>query len=155
MIFRAFLDILESLKLGASADAFSEKLDSCECRKMGCSQKGIESWADEVILELDKVFLQGHDFALDKLNLGPDHELRVTVTRPDEPSDAEKEEDEQEARADEGTDVQGVGRPLQLVTPNQVPDAGQVVEPSAIEKAPASAQETADQELVVVPTADT
>ena len=37
MICRAFLNSLASLELGASADAFSEKLDSCECRKMRCS----------------------------------------------------------------------------------------------------------------------
>ena len=38
MVFRASLNSLLSSELDASAGAFSRKMDSCEGRKMGCSQ---------------------------------------------------------------------------------------------------------------------
>lgn len=51
-------------------------------------------------MELVKEFQAGYDFALDKLNLPADHEVRVAVERP-------KKSDEDEEEGDEGELVEG------------------------------------------------
>lgn len=43
---------------------------------------GIQFCADEVVEELAKDYQSGYVFALDKLNIPSDHELRVTMKKP-------------------------------------------------------------------------
>lgn len=64
--------------------------------KKECISSGIQSRANEVIKEMAKEFQKGYDFALDKLNLPIDHELRVTVERPEESDEEEEEKNERE-----------------------------------------------------------
>lgn len=56
--------------------------------------EGIKSCADKVIQELSKEFQAGYDFALNKLNLPANIELRVVEQRPKKLK--EKGEEEQE-----------------------------------------------------------
>lgn len=58
---------------------------------------GIKSCADEIVEELAKEFQAKCDFALNKVNLLADHELRVVVERPEE-SDEKCDEEEEEER---------------------------------------------------------
>ena len=84
--------------------------------------KGIESCAEEVVQTLNNVYQQGYDFALDKMNVAPDHELRVPVSRPIAFSDDDEgEEDEQDMPIAEDVEAQVVGPSLEPVAPTPLP----------------------------------
>ena len=108
--------------------------------------KGIESCAEEVLQTLDKVYQQGYDLSLDKLNIAPDHDLRVPVSRPDEPSDDEDAEDEQDSPTIGDAEAQVADPPLEPVAPNPSSNIGEGTEPISV-------QEEADQ-TVVSPTTE-
>ena len=88
--------------------AYNDNLPSLE---KDWISKRIQSCVGEVVKELDKVYQQGYDFALYKLNLAPDHELRIAAARSFEPSNDDKEEEDEEVQTDEGDGVQNVGAP--------------------------------------------
>ena len=95
---------------------------------------------------MDKVYQKGYDLALDKLNVAPDHELRVPVSRPDEPSNDEGAEDEQDFPAIGDAGVQVADPPLETVAPSSSSNVGEGTEP-------ASGQEEADH-IIVGPTVE-
>ena len=55
--------------------------DSLPALEKEWMDRAIQSCADEVVKELDKVYHQGYDLALEKFNLVADHEFWVAVTR--------------------------------------------------------------------------
>lgn len=63
--------------------------------------KGINSCVEEVVQELAKEFQAGYDFALNKINLPINHELRVPVQMPKEEEIAEEETEEQVGEGEE------------------------------------------------------
>ena len=79
--------------------------------------KGIESCVEEVVQTLNNVYQQGYDFALDKMNVAPDHELRIPVSRPVESSDDEGEEVEQNLPITKDVEAQIVGPLFESVAP--------------------------------------
>jgi len=98
--------------------------------------KGIQSCAEEVVQILDKTYQQGYDFALDKMNVAPDHELRIQVSRPVEFSDDEDEGEEPDSQSVEDTEVQVVGPSLESVVPTLPPNDNEGTEPANAPEGP-------------------